>query len=249
MDCELPVAAFGNLIRRTISDIRIGRHLESYALFLIGVVLVVLGLLGVAGTRILLSVILLALSFLVFHSSLDSSSRPATLDKVLLTRESFGTFSKLLPGVRDLRIYGPTAVNVLVSSGDIRRFVLDAGGSVRVIVQDPLPELMRQTALQLDDNVDFESTLRSSIATLEKLATNPGFKFRTLHTNPGYSLTIVNASKANGYVIFESHGFKDENIADRMHIVIKRRESEHWFAYWVTRFDAMWETAHEPSGV
>lgn len=57
------------------------------------------------------------------------------------------------------------------------------------------------------------------------------------------SLIIVNAADLDGYVIFESHGFKDENIADRMHIVIRRRESPRWFSYWVARFDAMWETA------
>jgi hypothetical protein len=54
---------------------------------------------------------------------------------------------------------------------------------------------------------------------------------------------IVNPDGADGYVIFESQEFKDENIADRMHTIIKRYESPHWFTYWVTRIDAMWDTA------
>jgi hypothetical protein len=146
--------------------------------------------------------------------------------------------------VRDLRIYGPTAVNVLVSAGDIRRFVLNTGGTVRVIIQDDKPEVIVQTAIQLDDNLDLARTLQGSIATLEKLTADTGFSYRKLSFNPGFSLVIVNATSQNGYVIFESHGFKDENIADRMHIVIRRQESPHWFVYWVSRFEAMWNDAH-----
>lgn len=240
------MGVFRDLARRVLIDIRTGRHLEAYSLFSIGVVLTVLGLVGIIGSRILLSTIILALSFLVLHTEVDAPRKAPSLDTILVTRESFGSFSKLLPGVRDLRIYGPTAVNVLVSSGDIRRFILDTGGTVRVIVQDPLSELIPQTAIQLDDNIDFESTLRSSIATLNKLAASSCFHFRTLQANPGYSLVIVNATRPEGYVVFESHGFRDENISDRMHIMIRRQDSQHWFAYWVARFEAMWEVSKEP---
>jgi len=134
-------------------------------------------------------------------------------------------------------------VNVLVNSADIKRFVLGTGGIVRVIVQDDDPAALTQTAIQLDDNLDLSRTLYSSLAILDKLAASPGFSYRTLSANPGFSLVIVNATSPDGYVIFESHGFKDDNIADRMHIMIRRHESPHWFAYWVARFEAMWETA------
>jgi hypothetical protein len=58
---------------------------------------------------------------------------------------------------------------------------------------------------------------------------------------------ITNADDRDGCVIFESHGFKDENIADRMHIVIRRADSPRWFTYWVTRFEAMWNAAQNPA--
>jgi hypothetical protein len=232
-----------DLARRRLDDIRHGRHWEAYALFLIGVALAVLGLTGVADISVLLSTILLALSFLVFHTAVDASDSRPGLDQVLRDRQAFGTFSHLLPGVRDLRIYGPTAVNVLVNSADIRRFVLQCGGTVRVIVQDDESALLERTALQLDDNLDLTSTLRNSLATLSKLAAIPGFSYRRLPVNPGFSLVIVNPDDAEGYVIFESQGFKDESIADRMHIMIKRYESPRWFAYWVARFEAMWNAA------
>ena len=174
---------------------------------------------------------------------MEASHQKLSLDEVLQTRDSFGPFSKILPGVRDLRIYGPTAVNILVSAGDIRRFVLEAGGKVRVIVHNDNGNALTRTAMQLDDNLDLRSTLQGSIATLDKLAQTPGFEYRKLSFNPGFSLVIVNADEPSGYLIFESHGFKDENIADRMHITIRHQESPRWFSYWVGRFEAMWAAA------
>ena len=232
--------------KQTLEDIRHGRHREAYALFVVGLALVVLGLIGIVSGQILLSSILLALTFLVFHTSMETPNQKLSLDEILQTRDSFGPFSKILPGVRDLRIYGPTAVNVLVSVGDIRRFVLDPGGSVCVIIHDDKHDTLEQTAVQLDDN-HLLRTLQGSIGILDRLAAaTPGFEYRKLPFNPGFSLVIVDANRPNGYLIFESHGFKDENIADRMHIIIRRQDSPHWFSYWVGRFDAMWSAAHQP---
>jgi hypothetical protein len=237
------MAGFRELAVRTVEDLRHGRHREAYALFLIGVTLAVLGLVGVADVTVLLSTILLALSFLVFHTATEVSGQRMELDEVLRSREDYGPFSKLLQGTRDLRIYGPTAVNILVNSADIRRFVLEKGGKVHVIVQDQDPQVLANAAAQLDDNLDLASTLNNSLAILARLSAEPGFSYRTLGTSTGFSLVVVNAEDPGGYVIFESHGFKDDNITDRMHIVIKRRESPRWFSYWVARYDAMWSAA------
>jgi hypothetical protein len=237
------MATLKDMSRRTADDLRNGRHREAYALFLVGVTLVVLGLVGVADISVLLSAVLLALSFLVFDTAAERSGSEADLDKLLGSREDYGPFSQLLQGARDLRIYGPTAVNILVNSADIRKFVLNAGGTVRAMVQDPDPVALALTAAQLDDNLDLQRTLHSSLAILDRLAVEPGFTYRTLPVNPGFSLIVVNADDPGGYLIFESHGFKDENIADRMHIIIRRRESPRWFFYWVARFDAMWAAA------
>ena len=241
------MANLKTLAKHTLQDIQHGRHREAYALFTVGIVLVVLGLIGIVRGQILLSAILLALTFLVFHTSMEASHGKPALDEILQTRSSFEPFSKILPGVRDLRIYGPTAVNILVSAGDIRRFILDTGGKVRVIVHDERRDTLTQTAVQLDDNLDLLRTLQGSIATLDKLAREPGFEYRKLSFNPGFSLLIVNADAPDGYTIFESHGFKDENIADRMHITIRHRDSPYWFAYWIRRFEEMWSAARAPS--
>jgi hypothetical protein len=237
------MAAIGIFARRTLDDVRRGRHREAYALFLIGVVLAGLGVIGVVDVPILLSAMLLALSFLVFHTAAEASDQRPALDQVLGSRQDFGAFSKLLPGVRDLRIYGPTALNVLVNAADIRRFVLDPGGTVKVVILDEAADGLVQASMQLDDALDLRGTLQNSLSALDRLSAIPGFSYRKLPVSLGFSMVIVNQSEADGYVIFESHGFKDENIADRMHIVIGRYDSPRWFSYWVSRFDAIWDAA------
>ena len=135
------------LPRRMILNIASGRHLESYAIFLIGIILVILGLIGVISNTILQSAILLALAFLVFHTTIEVTNRKPSLDQVLRNRNDFGPFGKLLPGIRDLRVYGPTAINVLINSADIRRLVLDVGGIVRVIVLSGNAEALKATGI------------------------------------------------------------------------------------------------------
>ena len=76
-------------IRQTIDNLRHGRHKEAYALFVVGLVLVILGLVGVVSSKILLSAILLALTFLVFHTSAEQSHEKIALDEVLRSREDF----------------------------------------------------------------------------------------------------------------------------------------------------------------
>jgi hypothetical protein len=244
-----PVRAAKTRSRQALEDIRSGRHTEAYALFLIGVAMAVLGLTGVVSDTVMLSAMLLALSYLVFHTTVHGGDRSPALDQVLGGRPDLGSFRQRLPGVRDLRIYGPTAANLLMHAADIRRFVLRTGGQVRVIVLSDSHPADTLAAIQLDDILDLAHNLRNSLAILRKLGSEPGFSCRQLPVNPGFGLVIVNASDPDGYVIFESHGFQDDNIADRMHIIIRRDESPRWFAYWVDRYEAMWRTARPlPSG-
>lgn len=232
--------------RHALDDIAHGHHREAYTLFLLGVALSAFGLSNMVSAQIMLSAILAALTFLVFETAVRTSAGTLRLEQVLANRDRFDSFGKMLPGVRDLRIYGPTAVSALTSAADIRRYVLRAGGQVRVLILADDPQALAAAAFQLDDNLDLGQTLRNSLVTAARLSSDPGFSYRQLPVNPGFSLIIVNADEPGGYVIFESHGFRDDNIADRMHIVITKADSPRWFAYWVSRFEAMWEAAQPP---
>ena len=231
--------------RQIIDDISQGRHREAHTLFCVGVILTLLGLLGLVTIQIMLSAVLAALTFLVFETTVHVQPKTGQLplEQVLENRDHFAAFSAILPGVRDLRIYGPTAVGALTNAADIRRHVLRPGGQVRILTLADTPQAIASAALQLDDNLDLAQTLRNSLATAAKLSAEPGFSYRQLPINPGFSLVIVNAYEPGGYLIFESHGFRDDSIADRMHIKIAKADSPRWFTYWTTRFETMWEAA------
>lgn len=230
--------------RRLAEDVRHGRRLEMYALFVIGVVLCLLGILAVVDAEVVDSAILATVAFLALHA--EPSREPVRTDAVLRDRTDFGQFPALLADVRDLRIYGPTAVNVLVNAAEIRRRLLERGGTCRVVVQAPDPVQLAFTAAQLDESLDLEQTLQSSLNVLDRLSTVAGFQYRLLPFNPGFSLVLVDADTHDGYVIVENHGFKDSSSADRMHVRIRRSEAPRWFDYWAARFEAIWDAAAQP---
>ncbi|MCQ9181276.1 hypothetical protein KMT30_19950 [Streptomyces sp. IBSBF 2953] len=233
-------------LRSGIDDIRRGRRLDTYATFLIGLAVTGLGLSGVVDATVVGSTVLAGVSFLVLHTVPQQPLHDT--ESVLRDRSDYRTVAELLRHARDLRVYGPTALHVLVNSAEIRREILDRGGSCRVVVQAPDPGQLRMTALQLDSSMDLEVTLRQSLSVLRRLADRPGFAHRLLPFNPGFSLLVVNADAPDGYVIVETHGFQDDSIADRMHIQIAKAESSRWFGYWTARFEALWEAAAEDPG-
>ncbi|MEV6839617.1 hypothetical protein AB0N17_34835 [Streptomyces sp. NPDC051133] len=233
-----------------VADVRQQHNVEAYTAFLVGLVVTALSLADAVALHYQLAALLLGVNVLVFTSRRSAADSGPALDRVLCGREVFQPFGALLPGVEDLRIYGPTAAHVLLNNADIRKLVLAKGGSVRCVVLAQDPAAISGAALQLDDSVDLASTLAGSAEILRRLAREqPGFEFRRLAVNPGFSLLIVNAHRPNGYAIVELHGFQDDNIADRMHIRISRYESPRWMDYWVERYDALWKAARpEPPG-
>lgn len=230
---------------RIAADIRQGQHREAYAIFGVGIVLTILGIVEVAKEHILLSAMLLAVTFLAFRTTIDLQRAAPKLEEVLRDRKALGTFSQVLPDGGELWVYGPTAVTVLVNAAEIRRKVLERGGQVRILVQDPDSEAISFTRAQLDANLDFDHILRSSISTLRKMRSWGDCQHRLLAFNPGFSLVIINPTKRDGFALVEFHGFEDESITDRMHVRISRSESIHWFDYWTDRFQAMWQSARE----
>ncbi|MGW2831719.1 hypothetical protein [Streptomyces sp. NPDC001286] len=235
-------------LRRAVTalfaDVRQQRHIEAYTVFLAGLVVTVLSLADAVSQRYQLAALLLGVNVLLFASRRADGEQGPALDRTLRGREAFEPFGALLPGVEDLRIYGPTAAHVLLHNADIRKLVLAKRGSVRCVVLAPDEAAIAGAALQLDDSVDLATTLAHSVEILRRLAREqPRFEFRRLPVNPGFSLLIVNADRPDGYAIVEFHGFQDDNIADRMHLRISRHESPRWMGYWVERYDALWKAA------
>jgi hypothetical protein len=240
---------WGRRLRRIVEDIRNRRHLEAYSAFLVVLVLALVNAFGELSDDLIDGAILGALAFLIFWTTGVPTERPrAVLDSVLHDRESLGSFHELLANAHELWIYAPTGVNLLPRhSADIKRLLLEQGGTARVVVQDPSSPMLSTVREQLDSSTDFDASLSVSVSTLALLGSSGGLQYRLLPFSPGFSLVVVDPRRRSGRVIVELHGFRDESISDRMHLEIPRSHSPHWFEYWVGRFEAIWEAALDPA--
>jgi hypothetical protein len=235
-------------LRRAISDIRDRRHLEAYALFVLALFITILNLVDIASSRVVNSVILACLAFLIYRLIGASSQPRPSVDAVLFDRSGYEPFIDFISGAKELCMFAPIGINSIPRyGGDIQRLILARGGRARIIVMDPSSPYLN---LLSDQTVRYGGDLSTSLATtvsvLQKLSAQGNLEYRLLHFNPGFNLTIRDPAKKDGRVIVEFTGFKEENVNDRMHIEIDRSDSLHWFEYWVERFELMWEAARRP---
>lgn len=239
-------------ITRTLSrigrDIAEGRNIESYAVVAVAGVLAIVGLVDdVVPDSVKLAVILAALALLVFQST-TPPEQITNLDDVLEDRQSFGPFRDFIRGGQELWIYGPSVGNILRNDPDIKREILDRGGRVRVLMQDPAAPVLEYLPKQYDDIHPLRDDIQVSLRTLQNLSarlTNGTLEYALIDYNPGFSLVVIDPDGANGRLVVEFHGYDNDVINDRMHIVITRHQSQYWFEYWAAQFNEMWKVAQQ----
>lgn len=239
------------LLKRIGSDIANGKNLDAYIITAAAVVVAVAGLFENAlDDSLKLAVLLAAVGLLVFKTT-TPDKKLADLDSVLLDRQSFDPFREFIRDAKTLWIYGPSAVNVLRDASDIKREVLDRGGNVRVLLQDP-EEVSGMDILnrQLDKIFVLEDAIKTSLRTLETMSTwpTPGkVEYGVVAYSPGFSLVVVDPDGRDGRLIIEFYGYQNQDIVDRMHIVITRQQSQYWFEYWAKQFNVMWDLRRTPT--
>jgi hypothetical protein len=231
--------------RRVLSDLRSLRNLDAYVVAAIGVVLIALDVIGTVDLDAYLSVMTAALVVLLFRTTVPPKVE-VDLDNVLHDRQSFVPLREFIRGGREVWVYGPSAVNVLSDSPDLKREVLDRGGSLRVLLQDPKADhSMAILHQQLGSTNVLEHDIEGSLYKLEKMRSWGSIDYRLLPYNPGFSLLVVDPDGKDGRLIIEFFGYRNEFITDRMHLQIERRTSQFWFEYWAKQFQIMWDAARE----
>lgn len=237
------------LFSRVGADLVNGRNIEAYAVAVVALALAIIGVVDdVLPDSVKFAAILAALALLVFKTTAPEE-RAVDLDAVLQDRQSYGPFREFIAGAHEVWIYGPSLINVLRNEGDIKREVLDKGGRLRVLLQDPESALgMEVLYQQLDKIHDLADDIRSSRRILDNMkAWGVGtVEYGYLPYSPGFSLTIVDPDNKNGRLIIEFYGYQNELITERMHIVITRQQSQHWFEYWDEQFKQMWKSRRQP---
>lgn len=233
-------------LKRVGSDIAAGKNLEGYAVSAIAFILAIFGVVDdVISIDLKIAAILAAVGLLVFKST-EPEKQIVDLDAVLLDRQSYGSFREFISGAQELWIYGPSAVNALRNAGEIKIEVLDRGGNLMVLLQNPDSTIgMEVLHKQLDKVYDLGNDIKASLGTLERMANwkiSGKVAYGLIDYSPGFSITVVDANNKNGRLIIEFYGYQNELINDRMHIVITRQQSQFWFEYWSKQFETMWDT-------
>jgi hypothetical protein len=240
-------------LKRVFNDVVAGKHLDAYAVTLVAFTLAVLGILEDSlSINVKLAAILAALGLLVFKTT-TPDERKIDLDNVLRDRQSYGSFRNFIRGGKVVWVYGASNVNVLRQAADIKTEILDRGGEVRFLIQDPensaSMEILRQ---QLDPIHSLDDDIRTSLLTLKNMTgwkTRGTIDYALAPYSPGFSMLIVDPDGREGRLVIEFYGFRNELITERMHIEVHRSQSNYWFEFWASQFVAMWEAARKPETI
>lgn len=246
-------------LRRIGRDLKRRRHVDAYIVAGAALVLAALSVAGdVAPEDLRWGVLFAALGLLVYEITVPD--RVGSYDDLLNDRSAFDdtNFVARFKGASRVWVFAPSAANLLSVStvDDLRRNVLaKPDGLVRIAVLDPSATTAVQLASrQLDDSTDYPVqnlpvALGITATRLDAMAqwSTPGlFEHRYVGYSPGFSLVAVDPHTRHGVVMVEIHGFHNESTGSRMHIQLRRGDSEHWFAYWVDQFESLWDAAREP---
>lgn len=236
-------------LRRIRRDLSAFQNIDAYVVTAIGIVLLVIDVLGDVPIDVQLTVIVAALVVLVFRSTAPPT-RPSDVNDVLRDRSQFGAYREFIRGGRTLWIYAPSAINVLRDPAPIKEEILDRGGQLWVLLQNPHERYVVENLVRQLDIASgaLQNDIFTSLDILRKLtqrrdAAGYNIEYGFVSYSPGFSLTIVDAERATGRLVVEFFGYHNEFIKDRMHVEITRQQSEYWFEYWVGQFRAMADAA------
>lgn len=245
--------------RRIGHDLKNRRYVDAYSVAFVTLALAVLSLVpDLIPDSVRWAVLLAGVGLLVLRITIPDSSA-GSIDGLLNDRVAFDNnpIAERLRSASEVWIFAPTAVNFLSQNSEILRtsVLSKSDGTVRVVVLNPANDASVQLATrQLDDSVDYptqdvSATLQTTTHLLRSMASWPvrgSFGYRFLDYSPGFSLVAVDPNRRDGSVIVEFHGFHNEATSSRMHIEILRRQSDHWYAYWIEQFNRIWEGAVGP---
>lgn len=248
-------------LKRVLDDFRRGRNLDLYAASAVAFILAGMTLIGAdLPDDVRWSVLLAALGVLVLRLA---TARPQAPQEMFLDRTAFTTNPVLdrLVTAKEVWIFAPTAANLLTDErcAMLRQGPLSRpGGSVRVVVLDDSdPGRLAVVVEQLDWLLDFpvqevRHALRVTHTRLRTMAgwtVNGTFAYGTVPFSPGFSILAIDPGLADGLVIVEFHGARNDTIASRMHVRLTRQRDLRWYLYWMEQFNAIWSAATpQPAG-
>jgi hypothetical protein len=173
-------------------------------------------------------------------------AQPPSLDRVIAAA---GPGLELdFDHARDLRLVGVTLSRTIRSCLAALERCLVAGGSVRVVIIDPMGSTTREAARRnsLPDDVGlFEHRLRPTIDLLRYLAARPGTKgrlqVRLASFVPSFGLTLVDSETSHGRLAVDVYSHRPG--AREPVLALTAAHDPGWFRHFRAEFDQIWERA------
>lgn len=250
--------AFRNTLQAIGTNIKLGRHIESYVVSGVAAILALIGLIDdIVPMSVKLSAILGALALLVFNITRHESE--GGIEDYLHQRKELGPLAARLAGTQKVWIYAPSAANILNPdnlSALQNNILNDPHGELRITIQNPdAAHTVAVLKHQLDNIVSFQDqdlleeiqNTRTRFSRIERWEKKAKFEYRQLDFSPGCSIVIIDPHRATGVAIVELYGWRLNSVAERMSVEIAAAESPRWFEYWVNQYEALWRDAQSLS--
>ncbi len=237
-------------LKTILDDIFAFRNIETYVTVFVALVVIVLSLIQDAVPLNIQMAVLLAAVALLVLKSVTQERRTIDLDDVLHDRKDFRPLREFIHGGHTLWVYGPSAVNVIRSADAIKSEILDRGGTMRVLMQNPKETasvaILQQQLDKIHDLLGDIQQVQDTLGRVTEVSKNGRIEYRLLPYSPGFSMIVVDPEGRDGRLIVEFYGYSNQQIQERMHIEIRRDSSQHWFEYWKNQYEVMWDNASAP---
>jgi hypothetical protein len=240
-------------LQRIGTDIAAGKNIEVYVTALLAIILAVIGIIdNVVSIEVQIAALLAGMAILVLRS-IEARDKQIDLDGVLRDRQSFTALRDFIRGGKEMWVYGPSAITIMNSAAELELEILQRGGKLRVLVQDPQEEAsVKVLHAQLDNRRShlLLTDIEQSVRVLESIRRDhANVEYGFLPYTPGFSMIIIDPNGRNGRAVIEFFGFSNSLITERMHILIRREQSNYWFEYWAKQYEHMWNAARKAEGV
>ncbi len=251
-----------NEIHNIISDIRARRHLESYFIVVVSIIILILDILGDKLTQSILNEAILAtLSVLVYATILERREymRAVARNQIEGISAFETTRTKLSPlpvhfdrARKEIALLGVQLDTVVHQCLNLLQRKAEAGCTIRILMMSPQDEngnvnsnvkefesrwQYRGLQAKLETNRDiFEQWLAALPSRAKRRV-----EIRYYPEHPISNYLIIDQDESSGYVQVEPMAFYKIDPADSPHYIVRKAEDERFFQLHTESFERRWQ--------
>jgi len=252
-------------LRNILQDIKTRKYLESYAVLVISIIILILDILGNELTQSILNEAILAiLSVLVYASILERREyvRATTRSRI----EGISVFetkrNKLIPlpeqfdrAKKEITLLGVQLDMVVHQCLNLLQRKAEAGCKVRILMMSPQDENgdMNPNVKEFENRWQYlglQAKLETNRDILEEwLASLPSsakrrVEVRSYPNHPISNYLIIDQGESSGYVQVEPMAFYGIDPNDSPHYILRKVDDENFFRLHVDSFERLWKKSH-----